>query len=48
MSTKAFKVQMIILVICTSVCAVINNILLIFGLVNTDILVSSLENKTGE
>ena len=33
---------------CTSVCVFINNILLIFGLVNTDILVSSLENQTGE
>ena len=33
---------------CTSVCVSINNILLTFGLVNTDILVFSLENQTDE
>ena len=33
---------------CTSVCVFINNILLIFGLVNTDIVVPSIEKKPGE
>ena len=46
--TKVFKVQIIIHV-CVQVCVyLLNNIMLTFGLVNTDILVSSLENQDGE
>ena len=45
--TKVFKVQIIIHV-CVQVCVFMNNIMLTFGLVNTDIQVSSLENQAGE